>query len=198
MKGNVLVILICLLAFGCVRERPKSVGHEGHRDLEAVAIRIHNRTNVEFLVQTFVRQRQKGYPIEKPILLPSTEQRGEFEQRPEIDLPLFSEVPISLERIGGYSLEFVSEKLETRLAVIDISKKEMDDAKERRALVITLEEKGLTILVGKKSWSQPWLRALPKRRGTDPSFAPGNVQKESDDSEPSQFTKSPSTFLGSE
>ncbi len=192
------LLIIGLTLFGCASERPKTVGIEGHRDLEAVAIRIHNKTKVEFIVQAFVRERQRSFPIVKTFVLPSTEQSGEFEQQPDLELPLFSELPISSSRVGGYSLEFVSEKLETRLAVIDFTQQEMDDAKAKSTLVITLTKQGLNVLVGSKAWFQPWLRDLPTKKKKVENFAPDSIKNSSGFDDSSSFTKSPSNFIGSE
>lgn len=170
-------VTLGILMGGCQqRVVEKPTGVEGHRDPEAVAVRLHNRTKVELIIAPFVREGQRGIPLTASYRLPSTEQSGPFELVPEIDLPIFAAVPADPDMIGAYSLEVLTDRFESRLAVIDISKAEMDDAKRESKLVIVFKEEGIAVMVGKKRWQQPWMRPLPKPKRPDKEFAPEQLR----------------------
>lgn len=176
-----LVLTSALLLTGCQpRFEEEPVGTEGHRDPEAVAIRMHNRTRVELIIQPFVRRGQQAVPLTATYRLPSMEQSGPFEMVPDIELPIFAAVPTDPDMIGAYSLEVVTDRFESRLAVIDVSRLEMDDAKQNSKFVVVFRENGITVMVGKKRWQQPWLRALPKPKSTDKTFAPEKLRDNPD------------------
>lgn len=148
-------------------------------------MRLHNRTQTELVIKTFVRRGQSSVATTATYRLPSLVQSGPFEESPDLEVPLFAQVPLDPDLIGAYSLEVLTDKFESRLAVIDISRQEMEDAKASTRFIVVFRPSEITVMVGKKKWVQPWMRELPKPVSTDRSFAPKRLQDESEDREKS-------------
>ena len=155
---------LALMLVGCKNYRPKTSYVGGQRDPEAVAVRLHNRTNAELIVKPYVRERLRGVSLNDVLRMPAMSPEGRYDSPPDVELAMFRDLPLKLELIGAYSLEVSTSETEARLGVVDVSRKEMMNAKEAGRLTVIFREDGIHLILGRKNRIVPWLRPIPRPR----------------------------------
>lgn len=171
--------LVLLLGAGCrsVKAPPKPAV-AAVRDPEAVVVRLHNRTKAELVVKCFVRDQYVGLPLSGVLRLPTVEQDSYFKARSDLEIPLFAVVPLKQETIGAYSIEIDTDETEMRLGVIDISVKEMDEARLTKKFILVFRETGIDAFIGKKARFVRWIRPVPTKKVKRPEYTPESMGSE--------------------
>ncbi|MBS1714313.1 MAG: hypothetical protein JST30_08240 [Armatimonadetes bacterium] len=151
------------------------------RDPNAVVVRLHNRTKAELVVKCFVRDRYIGLPLSNVLRLPTVVQESYFKARSDVEVPLFAVVPLQQETIGAYSIEINTDETEMRLGVIDVSVKEMDEARLSKKFILVFRDNGIDAFIGKKARFVHWIRPVPTKKVARPEYSPESMGSEGED-----------------
>lgn len=155
-------------AYGCKVEKPPSTPVGGHRDSQALPIRMHNRTPVELVIKPLVRERLHSIEMFDVVKIPAFDATGTYPGVPDVELQLFRDLPLKPENIGVFSIEVSTSETEARLGVVDIPSQEMSDAREFGRLTLIFRDASINLQIGNKRRVIPWLRPVPVPKARRP------------------------------
>lgn len=165
---SVIGAFIVFAAYGCKVEKPPSMPVGGHRDSEALPIRLHNRIPVELVIKPLVRERLHSIEMFDVVRIPAYDATGTYPGVPDVELPLFRDLPLKPENIGVFSIEISTSETEARLGVVDITALEMSDAREFGRLTLIFRDASINLQIGNRRRVIPWLRPVPVPKARRP------------------------------
>ncbi|MCW5936330.1 MAG: hypothetical protein KIT11_03365 [Fimbriimonadaceae bacterium] len=166
MRHLVWAMALCWILVGC---QPRmlvgpqdSVG--GYRAEHPVSVALINRTDAELVVYPYVWASHESFRTEMPVRLVPPSAASGGGGRASQKAPLFQTLSMPEHEIGAYSIEVMSDELDVRLAVIDLSREEMEQAQDSNNLRVVFRKDHIDLSLAGSTRRLEWLRKPPSMR----------------------------------